>query len=195
MQRSRGQLATSYAPHSLFTFEGGAGACMALPSPDNRSADEVLHLVTRNTIGEQIEEYFEAWAIRASRGLNLSHPVHLTLAVDGKAVVNDAVRVRRGELAFQIPDHVGYVPFPLSFVCTRCDLHRHCDRVDRLPAEAANFRRACPTGADGCANDWQQLDVVMAHWSGEVEPILPSFRYWAADTSEVKESPSLRLPA
>jgi hypothetical protein len=187
MQRSRGQLATSYAPHSLFTFEGGAGACMALPSPDNGSADHVLHLVTRNMIGEQIEEYFEAWAVRASRGVNLTHPVDLTLAVDGKAVVNGAVRVRRGELAFQIPDHVGYVPFPLSFVCTRCDLHRHCDRVERLPAEAAAFRQACPTGAEGCANDWQQLDVVMAHWSGEVEPILPSFRYWAADTSEVKQ--------
>lgn len=30
MQRSRTQLASAYAPNSLFTFEGGAGACMAM---------------------------------------------------------------------------------------------------------------------------------------------------------------------
>jgi hypothetical protein len=69
MQRSRGQLATAYAPHSLFTFEGGSGACMALPSSGNRSADDVLRSVTQKMIGEQIQEYFEAWASRASRGL------------------------------------------------------------------------------------------------------------------------------
>jgi hypothetical protein len=187
MQRSRGQLATSYAPHSLFTFEGGSGACMALPSPGNRSADDVLRTVTQRMIGEQIQEYFEAWALRASRGLNLNHEVDLTLAVDGRAVSNGVVRVRLGDFAFQIPDHVGYVPFPLAFACTRCGLHRQCDRVERLSSEAARFRQACPTGAEGCANDWQQLDVVMAHWSGEVEALSPNFRFWSANTSEVKE--------
>jgi hypothetical protein len=108
MQRSRGQLAGAYAPHSLFTFEGGSGACMALPSSGNRSADDLLRSVTQRMISEQIQEYFEAWALRASRGLNLNHPVDLTLAVDGRVVNNKTVRVRLGDLAFQIPDHVGY---------------------------------------------------------------------------------------
>jgi hypothetical protein len=187
MQRSRGQLATAYAPHSLFTFEGGSGACMALPSPGNRSADDVLRNVTQRMIGEQIQEYFEAWALRASRGLNLNHVVDLTLAVDGRVVNNGAVRVRLGDLAFQIPDHVGYIPFPLAFACTRCGLHRQCDRVERLSTEAARFRLACPTGAEDCANDWQQLDVIMAHWSGEVEPLTPNFRFWSANTAQVQE--------
>jgi hypothetical protein len=31
MSRSRNQLATAYAPGSFFTFEGGLGACIALP--------------------------------------------------------------------------------------------------------------------------------------------------------------------
>lgn len=66
MQRSRGQLATAYAPHSLFTFEGGSGACMALSASGNRTAD--LSTLTKRIIGEQIQEYFEAWATRAGRG-------------------------------------------------------------------------------------------------------------------------------
>ena len=54
MQRSRGQLATSYAPHSLFTFEGGSGACMALSASGNRNAE--LRPITQRMIGEQIQE-------------------------------------------------------------------------------------------------------------------------------------------
>lgn len=30
MTRSRGQLATAYAPGALFTFEGGLGACLSI---------------------------------------------------------------------------------------------------------------------------------------------------------------------
>lgn len=178
MQRSRGQLATVYAPHSLFTFEGGSGACFALPSPGNRSAGDDLRPNTQRMISEQIQEYFDAWAQRASRGNNLGHVVPLNLAVDGRAISDDTVRVRLGDLAFQVPDHVGYVPFPLAFVCTRCKLHRHSDRVERLADEAARFRNACPSGADNCANDWEQLDVVFAHWSGNVEAITPNYRSW-----------------
>ena len=178
MQRSRGQLATAYAPHSLFTFEGGSGACFALPSPGNRTPGDELRPNTQRMISEQIQEYFEAWATRARRGTNLRHAVPLNLAVDGRVISDDAVRVRFGDLAFQVPDRVGYVPFPLSFVCTRCKLHRHSDRVERLADEAARFRNACPSGADSCANDWQQLDVVYAHWSGNVEPITPNYRSW-----------------
>ncbi|ABD07236.1 hypothetical protein RPB_2531 [Rhodopseudomonas palustris HaA2] len=178
MQRSRSQLATAYAPHSLFTFEGGSGACMALPSPGNRAAGDELSPNTQKMISEQIQEYFEAWALRAARGIGLRHPVPLNLAVDGRVVSDERVRVRSGEFAFQIPDHVGYVPFPLSFVCTRCNLHISVDRVERLTDEASRFRTACPSGADSCADNWQQLDVVFAHWSGSVEPITPSHRRW-----------------
>ncbi len=178
MQRSRGQLATAYAPHSLFTFEGGSGACFALPSPGNRTTGDDLRPNTQRMIAEQIQEYFDAWALRATRGTNLKHAVPLNLAVDGRVISDDSVRVRLGELAFQVPDHVGYVPFPLSFVCTQCDLHRHSDRVERLAEDASRFRSACPSGSENCANDWQQLDVVFAHWSGNVEAITPNYRSW-----------------
>ena len=185
MQRSRGQLATSYAPHSLFTFEGGLGACMALSASGNRDAE--LRPITQRMIGEQIQEYFEAWAARAMRGQNLRHPVPPPLAVDNRVLSDQAVRVRLGDLVFQVPDLVGYVPFPMAFSCTQCGLHRECRRLDRATEEAERFRQACPTGAARCADDWQQIDVVLTHWSGEIEPISPSYRYWDAAAEQVRD--------
>jgi hypothetical protein len=185
MQRSRSQLATSYAPHSLFTFEGGSGACMALSASGNRNAE--LRPITQRMIGEQIQEYFEAWADRAMRGQNLRHAVPPSLAVDNRVLSDQAVRVRLGDLVFQVPDLVGYVPFPLAFSCTRCGLHRECRRLDRVAEEAARFRQACPTGAGGCADDWQQIDVVLTHWSGEIEAISPSYRYWDSANGEARD--------
>jgi len=158
---------------------------MALSATGNRVAE--LRPITQRMIGEQIQEYFEAWAVRAMRGQNLRHPVPPVLAVDNRALSDNAIRVRLGELAFQVPDQIGYVPFPLSFSCTRCGLHRECRRLDRLSQDAERFRQACPTGAASCADDWQQIDVVLTHWSGEIEALSPSYRYWSSPTQEVRE--------
>ena len=185
MQRSRSQIATAYAPHSLFTFEGGRGACMALSSSANRTIE--LPFVTMRTIGEQVQEYFSAWADRAQRGNNLAHPVPPELTVDRRVLVDGMVRVRTGEFTFQIPDFASYLPFPLSFACGRCGLHRSSRGVGTLERDAERFRSACPTGAAGCADDWEQLDVVLTHWSGEVEAITPAYRYWATERQEVRE--------
>lgn len=183
MQRSRSQIATAYAPHSLFTFEGGRGACMALPSGNNRPID--LSLVTRKTIGEQIQEYFAAWFERATRGNNLGHAVPPELAVDRRVLSDGAVRVRLGEFTFQTPDYADYRPFPLAFACSRCGLHRESRSVAEVERDAASFKTACPTGVSGCADDWEQLDVVLTHWSGEIEAIGPAYRYWQSDRQEI----------
>ncbi len=100
---------------------------------------------------------------------------------------DQAVRVRLGDLVFQVPDVVGYVPFPLAFSCTRCGLHRECRRLDRVAEEAARFHQACPTGPAGCADDWQQIDVVLTHWSGEIEAISPSYRYWDSANGQARD--------
>ena len=147
MQRSRTQLASAYAPNSLFTFEGGAGACMAISFSGNRAADDDLRTVTRRLIGEQIQEYFDAWLSRATRGNGLLHPVPNSLAVDTHVLRDGVVDVALGDLAFQVPDRVGYIPFPLAFVCGRCGLHRECDRVESLVSDAERFRQSCPSGA------------------------------------------------
>lgn len=185
MQRSRGQIATAYAPHSLFTFEGGRGACMALPTGHNTR--QVLSNVTAHTIGEQIQEYFTTWADRATKGDNLSHAVPLELAVDKRVIVDGAVRVAIGEFAFQIPDRAEYKPFPLAFVCGRCGLYRNSRDANTLQRDAERFSTACPDGAArNCADDWEQLDVVLAHWSGEVEPISPEYRHWHSARQEIQ---------
>lgn len=185
MQRSRSQLATAYSPHQPFTFEGGEGACIALPWAGNPEAP--ISDVTKRTIADQIQEYFEAWASQARRGQDLKHEVPLELTVDRVAISGDAVLVRIGDLAFHSPRNVGYVPFPLSFKCNRCGLHRQCRSVHSAPAEIANFPTACPTGAATCANDWRQLDVVFAHWSGELEALTPSFRYWDGNAHKIRD--------
>lgn len=181
MHRSRSQIATAYAPHSLFTFEGGRGACMALPA-SNRLIE--LPHVTERTIGDQVQEYFTAWAERAQRGNNLSHPVPPELAVDRRVLSDGVVRVRTGEFAFQIPDVANYVPFPLAFACGRCGLYRSSRTVAALERDAERFRSACPSGAANCADDWEQLDVVLTHWSGEVEAISPNYRRWATERQD-----------
>ncbi len=183
MQRSRSQIATAYAPHSLFTFEGGRGACMALPTGANRPVD--LPQVTLRTIGEQIQEYFSSWAERAGRGANLPHTIPSQLTVDRRVLSDGAVRVRTGEFTFQVPDFAAYLPFPLSFVCGRCGLHRESSGVDRFENDAQRFRHACPNGARNCADDWEQIDVVLTHWSGEVEAVSPAYRHWASDRQEI----------
>lgn len=158
---------------------------MALPSSSNRPIE--LPHITMRTIGEQVQEYFSAWADRAQRGNNLAHPVPPELAVDRRVLVDGVVRVRTGEFTFQIPDFAGYLPFPLSFTCGRCGLYRASRGVDTLERDAERFRNACPSGTARCSDDWEQLDVVLTHWSGEVEPITPAYRYWASDRQEVRE--------
>jgi len=173
MQRSRGQLATVYAPHSLFTFEGGAGACMARPFP-NRPY-ESASATTKRMIHEQIVEFMESWLARAMAGQHTVVPVAAERALDPRALRDGAVHLPA--LHFQVPERVSYIPFPATFVCTRCDLYRQCGDEAAIAQEAAAFRNACPSGPALCADDWQQLDVVLAHWSGAVEGLTPMRRW------------------
>jgi hypothetical protein len=178
MKRSRSQLATVYAPHSLFTFEGGVGACMARPFP-NRTYEPAgtTGTTTKRMIHEQIIEFVEAWLQRARTGQNTIVPVSPERALDRRALRDGAVHLPIGSLHFQVPERVGYLPFPTAFVCTRCGLHRHCEGDANFAHTAARFRDACPSGRTHCADDWQQLDVVMAHWSGAVETLTPLQRH------------------
>src|ERR1051326_8396817 len=56
MTRSQAQIAMSYAPGQHFTFEGAAGACQAIPSPD---------ATTRVQIEMRINEAARAWFDKA----------------------------------------------------------------------------------------------------------------------------------
>src|SRR5215813_7048759 len=58
MQRSRTQIATSYAPGALFTYEGGLGCCVsvALSTPVTPSSPAV-----EKQIFEHLSEFVESW--------------------------------------------------------------------------------------------------------------------------------------
>jgi hypothetical protein len=187
MNRSRNQLATVYAPHSLFTFEGGVGACMSRPFP-NRTYEPAgsAGAITKRMIHEQIIEFAEAWLRRATAGQNTIVPVSSERALDRRALRDDIVNLPIGSLHFQVPEQVGYVPFPTAFVCTRCGLHRHCEGDANFARAAARFRDACPSGRASCADDWQQLDVVMVHWSGAVEALTPLQRHVNSSTLAIE---------
>lgn len=174
MNRARGQLATVYAPHSLFTFEGGAGACMARSF--SNPPYEPASTTTKRMIHEQITEFMESWLRRGASGQNTVVPVSPERVLDRRALREGAVFLPIGSLHFQVPERVGYVPFPAAFVCTRCDLFCSCESEAAIGHEAMRFRDACPSGRDTCADDWEQLDVVMAHWSGAIEPLTPMRR-------------------
>jgi hypothetical protein len=175
MNRSRGQLATVYAPHSLFTFEGGTGACMARPVAN--PPYESFNPTTKPMIHEQIIEFIGSWLRRATAGRDTVVPVCAERALDPRALREGSIHLPLAALHFQVPERVGYVPFPAAFVCTKCSLHRHCEEESNIAKEMPRFREACPNGRDSCADDWQQLDVVMAHWSGNVEALTPLRRY------------------
>ncbi len=185
MARSRGQLATVYAPNSLFTFEGGAGACMALPFANRTYEPQSPN--TKRLIHEQIVEFMESWLLRATSGRNTIVPVTPERAIDRYALRDGGFHLPFPMLHFQVPERVGYVPFPTAFTCTRCSLHRHCSEDADLTREASGFRNACPEGRKNCADDWQQLDVVMAHWSGAVEALTPMRRRAKQGTLEIQQ--------
>src|ERR1700679_1322255 len=63
MQRPRTQIATSYAPGALFTYEGGRGCCVsiAISPPVNPSSPAV-----QKQMFEHLSEYVESWFQRAA---------------------------------------------------------------------------------------------------------------------------------
>src|ERR1700754_932909 len=63
MSRSQAQIAMSYAPGQHFTFEGAAGACQAVPSPNATPAR--LAQGTKTQIEMRIDETARAWFDKA----------------------------------------------------------------------------------------------------------------------------------
>lgn len=180
MSRSMRQLANGYAPGALFTWEGGLGACRAI-SMQTRALD--LPVATRDLIREQIQEYLDSWLERGQGG-DGTDPVRL---IDARILRQGRPEVTEDKLAFVSAQQIGYEPFPLAFVCRRCDLYRSSRDVTTLMADQARFSEGCPNRNAGkaCQEDWEQLDVVMVHWSGSVEPMSPTRLQWDATESKL----------
>lgn len=168
MERSRVQIATAYSPGTLFTFEGGRGICLSVPVTQPKTV-----VPTRaKMIFDGIEEHVQTWLRRIRTGLDAN--VDASLCVDQCFIRPGTVdQVQVDRLAgFELtePSVVGYEPFPLVFQCPGCGLIAEREDVEAL---AKSPLATCACGVD----NWRQVDVVFAHWSGEIEPLSP-FRYW-----------------
>jgi len=171
MQRSRTQIATSYAPGALFTYEGGLGCCVsvAISTPAKPSSPAV-----EKQIFEHLAEFVESWFQRA--GNCRPNPEILPEQCLDRAFLDhqNKVSVDAGIFTLNQPSRVGFYPDPLVFACSDCGLMTEFENVEDLHRRwvQAENRADCRNGAPARHN-WRQLDVVFAHWSGRYEGLSP----------------------
>ena len=183
MSRSRNQIASSYAPESFFTFEGGSGACIA-----RATAGEAIFLAepTLNQIFERINELGRAWfsAAMSARDNDLTKPrVTANQCVDPRLLDNtrsDFQAPGQDRVYLCKPSHMEYTPAPLTFVCRTCGLFRDYETLRKLDDALPQLSPAhCPNPKKPGRCDWEQLDVVFVHWSGQWEPAFPGQYQWS----------------
>ena len=148
MHRSRTQIATSYAPGALFTYEGGLGCCVsvAVSAPVTPSSPAV-----QKQLFEHLAEYVESWFQRATNCR--TEPAVLPEQCIDSAFLNHQNEpfVDQGKFVLNQPSRIGFLPDPLVFVCSDCgrltefdgveDLHHRWPQTkDRTDCAVARFR-------------------------------------------------------
>jgi hypothetical protein len=190
MQRSRTQIATSYAPGALFTYEGGLGCCVsvALSTPVTPSSPAV-----QKQLFEHLGEYVESWFQRA--GNCRKEPAVLPEQCVDDVFLNHQNQpyVDPGNFVLNQPSRIGFVPDPLVFVCSECNRIAEFDNVEDLHRRwpQARSRTDCQT-ADSGRHNWRQIDVVYAHWSGSYSGLSPHRWVMAPDgrVNQIKRCPN-----
>lgn len=187
MSRSQPQLATAYAPGALFTWEGGKGACMAVPIGDGPPLDFSTRQTRRDQIMDTLEEFCQTWL---TRGLDIVRdvPVYETQLLDTcfHDPVRNSVSISLDRFEFLKPESIGYIPGPLVYRCDHCGLMR--EYVSTAHQTAEPLPAVCGTGAQQHGAQWRQLDIVYVHWSGELEGLSP-YRYALDRDGAVRKIP------
>lgn len=186
MMRSRTQVATMYSPGSLFTFEGGLGACRAMPVRVARAEiDRLVQMQILELITERARSWFEQGRMIV-RGPG-QPPVEDALILDRGLKSGNTIELLEDSCAFLVPDLMGYEPMPLSFYCRKCSLFKSFDGVETLIKRKKEV--SGPYSHGQCAHDWEQLDVAFVHWSGGIAPIELSENYWNAQDCRISKRP------
>lgn len=166
MSRSRAQLATTYAPGVLFTWEGAKGICRSVPiAPAEAKVSDATKLLVEGGI----VEFASNWKERAT-GARAPDPVPIELALDTIFYDPRSYRVDRewrNFLQFCDPGVMGYVPYPLIYSCATCG------KVKEYQSIEEQARHPLPPKCGDHAARWTQIDVVYVHWSGTLEPLSP----------------------
>jgi hypothetical protein len=166
MSRSRVQIAGSYAPGVLMTWEGGKGICRSVPLA-NEAKD--LKPATISLIFENLSDTITNWRDRSLKALPDALP-ELVLDTPFRDSKTGEARVERTDFQMTSPDKVGYVPYPLLYRCGICGSTREFESVGE------QARQPLPKKCNGHEARWTQIDVVYVHWSGDIEPLSP-FNY------------------
>jgi hypothetical protein len=180
MSRSQAQIAMSYAPGQHFTFEGAAGACQAMPSPNATAAR--LDQTTKAQIEMRIDETAHAWfdkAMTCRQNDNNAPPPFPDFCVDVSLL--DSARTqyafRPQVFAYLRPDRMGYLPRPTTLICSECGLIEATDSPKQMGQRLSELSKACPhpkRSGDPADCSWGQLDVIFAHWSGSWKSASPN---------------------
>ena len=189
MTRSRGQLATAYAPGALFTFEGGLGACLSIADQNPNPTRANISRQTEAQIHLRLREVWQSWFTRAMEGGNQNSPALPTLCLDPVLLRDDTYHAplpTRFELVD--PRAMSYVPAPLDFVCNTCGRFRKFDSVAEASADlgllaSSNCDTRKPEHKGKCR--WRQLDVIFVHWSGNWQTPTPGRWEWSTTNKEV----------
>lgn len=189
MNRSRNQLATSYAPESFFTFEGGRGACISCST----AGDPIqLSDSTKDLIFERMNDIGRAWfdAAMGAREGAPNRPQVLPQQCVERSLLGPGMAGFQlpGEDRFYLcrPSHMGYSPAPLAFVCRNCGLFRDFETLNRLDAALEELSQTvCTQSSSGTFCDWEQLDVIFVHWSGSWQAPFPGQWQWSSHENKV----------
>lgn len=167
MSRSRVQIAGSYAPGVLMTWEGGKGICRSVPLANDIT--QSLGRTTVDLIFENMRDFVSNWRDRVKKAVPEATD-ELTLDSVFRDFRTGEVHLERQNFQMTGPDRVGYVPYPLLYRCGVCGSVREFESI----AEQAN--RPLPKKCNGHDARWTQVDVVYVHWSGNLKPLSP-FNY------------------
>lgn len=164
MSRSRVQIAGSYAPGVLMTWEGGKGICRSVPLANDISKQ--LNKTTIDLVFENLRDFVTNWRDRVAKALPDALP-ELVLDAPFRDSRTGDIRVEQGDFQMTGPDRVGYVPYPLLFRCGICGSTREFESI------ADQARQPLPRKCNGHDARWTQVDVVYVHWSGDLQPLSP----------------------
>ncbi|MEM7097955.1 MAG: hypothetical protein AAF541_06800 [Pseudomonadota bacterium] len=185
MQRTKIQLATTYSPGTLFTFEGNLVVCESHPSPKPDRAN--LALYVREQILSAIEEKVHAWYSAA-----ISTAPHTTarMCVDEGLINREQLQepFPRHKFGFVEPKELGYQPTLLTMVCNTCKLVRAFEDLKRFESDASDLDpKNCPDPMSEGNCHWRQSDIVFVHPNGTYCQPVP-WRYdWDNESSSVRK--------
>ena len=178
MSRSRVQLASSYAPGVLMTWEGGKGICRTVPLANDITKE--LRPTTIELIYENLRDFVTNWRERAMKAVPDALP-ELVLDAPFLNSRTGEANVDRSDFQMTGPDRVGYVPYPLLYRCGVCGSTREYESV------ADQYRQPLPKKCQGHDARWTQVDVVYAHWSGDIQPLSPFNFNYDTQSGEVRQ--------